>query len=203
MDIIAPLYKMNYFGYEGSLIIGFTFGFLFGTALEKAGFGSSRKLTAQFYLHDMTVYKVMFTAVVTALVCIQISVGLGLLEFELLFVPSTYLWPQIVGGLLLGVGFMVGGYCPGTSVVSVASGKIDGMVFVIGFFVGLLIFPHSFDALFDFYNSGSLGRITLFDFIPLPGYVVGLILAVMAIASFFGVTKLEKWVKVQWPYLKY
>ena len=203
MDLIAPLYKLDFFGYEGSLIVGFAFGFFFGVALEKAGFGNSRKLTAQFYLHDMAVYKVMFTAVVTALLCIQVSVAFGLLDFELVFVPATYLWPQIAGGLMLGIGFMVGGYCPGTSVVSVASGKIDGMVFVLGFFVGLFFFPLTFDAISGFYDSGFVGRVTLFDFIPLPGYLVGLILAVIAVASFFGVSKLEKWAKNQWPSLKY
>jgi beta-glucuronidase len=40
----------------------------------------------------------------------------------------------------MGVGFVVGGFCPGTSVCGAAVGKIDGMVFVLGGLFGILIF---------------------------------------------------------------
>ena len=203
MDLIAPLYKAGVFGLHSSMVVAFVLGFLFGTALEKAGFGSSRKLTAQFYLHDWAVFKVMFTAVVTALVLTAAAAALGLMDVGKMFIPGTYLWPQIVGGLLLGVGFVVGGYCPGTSVVSVASGKIDGMVYVLGFFSGLFLFPLAFPALEGLYNAGSLGVITLYDFIPLPMLVVALLILILAVASFFGVAWVERWVARRWPQLRY
>ena len=92
-------------------LIGFGFGFV----LEISGFGNSKKLAAQFYFKDLTVLKVMFTAIVTAMVLLFLSVGLGILDFNLVWVNPTYLWPGIVGGLIMGVGFIVGGFCPGTS----------------------------------------------------------------------------------------
>jgi len=201
--MIAPLQDMGFFGFQASLIIGFIIGLLFGTALEKAGFGNARKLTAQFYLHDWAVFKVMFTAVVTAMVLVMASAAIGLIDLGEVFIPPTYLWPQIVGGLLMGAGFVIGGYCPGTSVVSVASGKLDGMVYVLGFFAGLAVFPWIFPSLEAFYNSGSLGVVTLFDLIPIPGLVLALIVLALAVASFFGVVRLEKWVQQRWPVLKY
>jgi hypothetical protein len=88
------------------LAIGFGFGF----ALEKAGFGNSCKLAAQFYLHDMTVLKVMFTAIVVAMVLLFAASGLALVDFDRIYVNETYLWPALLGGLLLGVGFIIGGY---------------------------------------------------------------------------------------------
>jgi len=91
-------------------LIALGFGISFGFILERAGFGSSRKLAGQFYLHDMTVLKVMFTAIVTAMVLIFLASGLGLLDFERVFVNPTHLWPALVGGGLLGVGFLIGGY---------------------------------------------------------------------------------------------
>ncbi len=203
MDLIAPFYRQGWFGLDTSMVVAFAIGFLFGTALEKAGFGNGRKLTAQFYLHDMAVYKVMFTAVVTSMFLVQLSAAAGWLRFDQLFVPPTFVWPQIVGGLLLGIGFVAGGYCPGTSVVSVASGKIDGMVYVLGFFAGLVVFPFLFDAMGDFYSAGALGVVTLFDYLPLPPVLLAAVFVVVAIASFFGVVRLERWAQARWPYLRY
>ena len=104
-------------------LIGFGFGFV----LESSGFGNSKKLAAQFYFRDMTVLKVMFGAIVTAMVLIFSHGRLGLLDFNLVWVNPTYLWSGIVGGLIMGVGFIVGGFCPGTSLVAMATLKIDGV----------------------------------------------------------------------------
>ena len=203
MDLIAPMFRQGFFATDTSMVLAFLLGFGFGTALEKAGFGSARKLTAQFYLHDMAVYKVMFTAVVTAMFLVQLSAALGWLDFKMVFVPPTYVWPQIVGGLLLGIGFVVGGYCPGTSMVAVASGKLDGMVYVLGFFAGLAVFPYLFDGLGGFYSAGGLGVVTLFDWVPLPPLLFAAIWVVVAAASFFGVVRLERWASTRWPFLRY
>jgi hypothetical protein len=92
------------------IAIALGLGVGFGFALERAGFGDARKLAAQFYLHDMTVLKVMFTAIVTAMLLIFLASALLLLDFDRLYVNPTYLWPAIVGGLLLGMGFIIGGY---------------------------------------------------------------------------------------------
>ena len=203
MDLIAPLFRQGYFGADTAIALAFGIGFLFGMALEQAGFGNGRKLTAQFYLHDMAVYKVMFTAVVTSMLLVQLAAALGLLDFGKVFVPPTYLWPQIAGGLLLGVGFVVGGYCPGTSVVSVASGKLDGMVYVLGFFAGLAVFPYVFDAIGGFYSAGALGVVTLFDWLPIPPLLLSVAFVAVAVASFFGVVRLERWASRRWPSLRY
>src|SRR5512144_2707120 len=117
-------------------VIGFAFGF----TLEMSGFGNSRKLAAQFYFTDLTVLKVMFTAIVTAMVLTFGAVGLGILDFSQVWVNPTYLWAGILGGLIMGVGFIVGGFCPTTSLAATATGKIDGMFFVLGGFVGAFFF---------------------------------------------------------------
>ncbi len=53
---------------------------------------------------------------------------------------STFLWPMLVGGLLLGVGFIISGYCPGTSLVAAASGAVDGMLAFVGVVIGSVLF---------------------------------------------------------------
>ncbi|HMR64977.1 MAG TPA: YeeE/YedE thiosulfate transporter family protein [Anaerolineae bacterium] len=176
--------------YLVALLIGFAFGYL----LEMGGFGNSKKLAAQFYLHDMTVFKVMFTGILVAMVLIFATVGLGWLEFNRVSVNLTYLWPGIVGGLIMGVGFIVGGFCPGTSLVAVATFKKDGMFFVLGLLVGIFAFGESIDALFsDFWNSSNMGRFTLPELFGLPVGVVVLAIVAGAVGLFWLVEKVERW----------
>ena len=121
--MMTPFYKYGLFGDEISLLVAFVLGLGFGFFLERAGFGSARKLAAQFYLYDMSVFKVMFTAIVTAMLGVTYLGWLGWLDLDLVYLVPTHLGPQIVGGLVLGVGFVVGGYCPGTSVAALASSR--------------------------------------------------------------------------------
>ena len=107
---MAPYDLVATVGSVGMVLSYVAIGFGFGFALERAGFGNSTKLAAQFYLHDMTVLKVMFTAIVVAMVLIFWASALLFLDVDRLYVNPTYMWPGILGGLLLGMGFIVGGY---------------------------------------------------------------------------------------------
>jgi hypothetical protein len=107
---MAPYDLTTAVGGIGTIAVYLAIGFGFGFALERAGFGNSRKLAAQFYFHDMTVLKVMFTGIVVAMLLVFWATGLMLLDFERVFVNPTYLWPGILGGLILGMGFITGGY---------------------------------------------------------------------------------------------
>ena len=168
-------------------------GFAFGFALEMSGFGNSRKLAGQFYFTDLTVIKVMFTAIVTAMVLTFGAVGLGILNFSQVWVNPTYLSSGIVGGLIMGVGFIIGGFCPTTSLASASTGKIDGMYFVGGGLVGAFLFGETekyFDQWYTY--SGSFGRVTLDQVFNLPVGVVVLIIVAMALFIFWGSEQLER-----------
>jgi rhodanese-related sulfurtransferase len=168
-------------------------GFAFGFTLEMSGFGDSRKLAAQFYFKELTVLKVMFTAIVTAMVLLFGAVALGVLDFNLVWVNPTYLWSGILGGLIMGVGFIVGGFCPTTSLASASTGKIDGMLFMLGGFVGAFLFGET-ESLFDgWYNTaGYFGRVTLDQVFHLPIGVVVLLVVFMALFMFWGSEQLER-----------
>ncbi len=168
-------------------------GFAFGFTLEMSGFGNSRKLAAQFYFAELTVLKVMFTAVITAMVLTFGAVGLGLLEFSQVWVNPTYLWSGILGGLIMGVGFIIGGFCPTTSLASASTGKIDGMMFMLGGFVGAFLFGETERFFTDWYNNaGYFGRVTLMDVFGLPTGVVVLMVVLMALFMFWGSEQLER-----------
>src|SRR6266496_1043110 len=168
-------------------------GFAFGFTLEMSGFGNSRKLAAQFYFTDLTVLKVMFTAIVTAMVLTFGAVALGLLNFGQVWVNPTYLSSGLLGGLIMGVGFIVGGFCPTTSLAAASTGKVDGMFFVFGGFFGAFLFSET-EKYFDnwYTNAGYYGRLTLDQVFHLPIGVVVLLVVLMALFMFWGAEQLER-----------
>ncbi len=170
-------------------VIGFAFGF----TLEMSGFGDSRKLAAQFYFTELTVLKVMFTAITVAMVLLFGAVGLGFLDFSQVWVNPTYLASGIVGGLIMGVGFIVGGFCPTTSLASASTGKIDGMLFMLGGFVGAFLFGET-EKYFDgwYTNAGYYGRLTLDQVFGIPVGAVVVIVILMALFMFWGGEQLER-----------
>ena len=166
-------------------------GFGFGYVLEMAGFGDTRKLAAQFYLKDMTVLKVMFTGIVVASLLVALASSFGLLDLHRVWVNPTYMGPEIVGGLIMGVGFVLGGFCPGTSVVAAATLKIDGMLFLAGAFLGVYLFGETVGSFEPFWLSSYMGRFTLPEWLGLPMGVVVLIIVLFALAAFWGAEALE------------
>lgn len=168
-------------------------GFAFGYTLEMSGFGDSRKLAAQFYFTEMTVLKVMFTAIVTAMVLLFGAVGLGILDFSQVWVNPTYLWSGLIGGLIMGVGFIIGGFCPTTSLASASTGKIDGMFFMLGGFVGAALFAESEPLFTNWYNNaGYFGRVTLDEVFGISKGAVVVIVVFMALFMFWGAEQLER-----------
>jgi rhodanese-related sulfurtransferase len=168
-------------------------GFAFGFTLEMSGFGNSRKLAAQFYFSDLTVLKVMFTAIVTAMVLTFGAVGLGFLNFNQVWVNPTYLASGVLGGLIMGVGFIIGGFCPTTSLAAASTGKVDGMFFVLGGFFGAFLFSET-EKYFDnwYTNAGYYGRLTLDQVFHLPVGVVVFLVMLMALFMFWGAEQLER-----------
>ncbi|HEX4944724.1 MAG TPA: DUF6691 family protein [Usitatibacteraceae bacterium] len=131
-----PLSSTMEFTQVTTLALAAVIGIGFGFFLEKAGFGSARKLMAVFYLYDMAVVKVMFTAIVTAMVGIFVLSTAGMLDLAELYIEPSNYPAAIIGGLVFGVGFVIGGYCPGTSLAACATGRLDGFAFVAGIFAG-------------------------------------------------------------------
>ncbi len=174
---MLPIDVTMLLGKAGGYVVFLLIGVGFGISLELAGFGDSRRLAAQFYLKDMTVLKTMFTGILVACLLIFLSSGLGLLDFSQLAVNQTFLWPGIVGGLIMGVGFIIGGYCPGTSLVATASFKIDGLFFLVGTIIGAGLFGESLPGFENFWNSSFTDRYLVSDWL---GWSIG--------ATVFGVT---------------
>jgi rhodanese-related sulfurtransferase len=186
-----PLPITDLFTKFGEFSIYILIGFAFGFVLEISGFANSPKLAAQFYFKDLTVLKVMFTAIVVAMVLVFGASAVGLLDYNLVWVPPTYLWPGILGGLIMGVGFIVGGFCPGTSLVALATRKLDGLFFTLGALFGIFLFGETVDSYSIFWNSSYFGRFTIPEWLGLNTGVVVVGVVLMALFMFWGGEKLE------------
>ncbi len=187
----GPFFINGWIGEEASLIFALFIGIAFGFFLERAGLGSAKKLAAQFYGTDMTVFKMMFTAIITAMIGLFWFNQFGWLNLELVYLTPTFVAPQIIGGLVFGVGFIVGGYCPGTSCVAGATGSLDGWMNVLGMLSGILVFGELYPLLEGFYNATPMGELTFVDYFNIPSGVMVFILMTVALAGFWASEKIE------------
>jgi hypothetical protein len=171
---------------------GLLCGALFGYVLENAGFGSPVKLTAQFRLTDWSVFKVMFTAIVVAAAGLLALEELGVVAKDAMFVPPALLGAAAIGGALIGAGFAVGGYCPGTSMVGMVSGRLDALAFVVGLVIGTLVFALGFGIFGAWVNAGEfLDGDTLSEALNVSAWVVVAALAAAAIAGYAVAARFE------------
>jgi hypothetical protein len=170
---------------EWNFVLAVLIGMAFGYIMEASGFSSSRKLVGVFYGYDFAVLKVFFTASVVALIGLNYMDYLNWIDMTQLFVQPTYLWAAIIGGFIMGVGFLAGGFCPGTSLCAVGIGKIDGIVFTIGLFLGILIFSESFSWLKPLYESSYLGHVTLDETLNISPYLIIFVFTLVAVLAFY------------------
>ena len=180
-----------------SLVLAFVIGMAFGFTLERAGLADAPKLARQFYLTDLTVFKVMFSALVTAMLGAFWLDRLGVLQLDLVYLPETFVLPQAIGGIVFGAGFLVAGLCPGTSCVAAAAGRRDGLGVMAGMLIGVAIFNTAFEWIAPIYSATPLGAVRLTD---LAGTTRGAGIAavtVIALAGFAGARHVERPVHVR------
>jgi uncharacterized protein len=189
---MTPLTETGSLGSAGALVAAILIGFAFGWCLERGGLGSAPKLAGQFYLTDLTVFKVMFSALVTAMLGAFWLDRVGVLRLDLVYLPETFVVPQALGGVLFGAGFLVAGLCPGTSCVAAAAGRRDGLAVMIGMLIGILAFNLAFNWVAPVYAATPLGAVRLTDLVGVtPGIGVAVV-TMLALAGFVVASRLER-----------
>ena len=176
---------------EFSLVIALLIGIAFGFVLEQAGFSSTKKLVGLFYGYDFTVLRVFFTAGVTAMAGVLLMGHYGLLDLDVIYVNPTFLRSALLGGAIMGVGFIVGGFCPGTSVCALAVGKLDALAFIGGSLLGVLAFAEGFPLLENIYVANNLGQVKISTSLGLSDITFGFMLAAMAVGAFVATWYIE------------
>jgi rhodanese-related sulfurtransferase len=178
-------------GNDLNFIVALIIGIAFGAILEQAGFSTSRKLVGLFYGYDFTVLRVFFTAGVVAMIGVMGLEHFGLLDINLVYVNPTFLWSAIIGGLIMGLGFVIGGFCPGTSVCAAAIGKIDAMIFIGGAVLGVFVFAEGYPVFEGLYKAANWGNPRMFETLGLPQHVFAFLLTVVALGAFVLVSVVE------------
>ena len=187
---MAPIFEQSS---DWNLLAALLIGIAFGWVLERAGFSTSRKLAGVFYGYDFVVIKVFFTAAITAALGLLFLNFFGIFNFEDVWMPTTFLWPTIVGGIIMGLGFVFGGFCPGTSVCAAATGKLDALAFMGGIILGIFFYSFTYEPLWEtLRKSSKLGKVKIGELIGVNEGVAVLIFIAFGLFAFWLVDKIKK-----------
>ena len=192
---MGPLISYDIITDNTNLLFAFLIGIGFGFVLEASGFSSSRKLAGVFYGYDTVVLKVFFTAAITAMLGLLFFSLFGWIDLSLIYINPTYLWSTLLGGAIMGAGFIIGGFCPGTSFCAVSIGKIDAMVFAGGLFIGIMIFTEGYPLWEKLYFAKYMGAPKLSEGM---GIKDGLTIFGIIIAA-FGMFYVAEWAEKKFP----
>jgi len=196
---MGPLSVNELISENTNLFLAFIIGIGFGFVLEQSGFSSSRKLAGVFYGYDTVVLKVFFTAAITAMLGLLFFSLFGWVDLNLVYINPTYLTSAIVGGIIMGVGFILGGYCPGTSFCGASIGKIDAFVFIGGLFLGVLIFGLGYNIWSGMYLAKFMGSPKISQTLGLSDGVFAFLLIIVALAMF----RVAEWAEKKFPREEY
>ena len=189
---MGPLVVNEIISQNTNLLLAFFIGIAFGFVLEQGGFSSSRKLAGVFYGYDTVVLKVFFTGAVTAMLGLLFMSLFGWIDLNLVYVNETFLQSAVLGGIIMGAGFIMGGYCPGTSFCGAAIGKIDALLFIVGLFIGVFIFAEGYPLWERLYKAGFMGSPRISEYFGLTEGLVALLVIVAAVLMFWGAEWAEK-----------
>jgi len=171
-----------------AILVGIAFGFI----MESSGFSSSRKLVGVFYGYDFAVLRVFLTAALTASIGLLFMDYFGWIDMAALDGLPARVWPIVVGGIIMGLGFVTGGFCPGTCVTAIGIGKLDGYVFFGGIMLGVFVFSEMFPLLENFYNSSNLGDVSIPEYFGISPYWFVFFVSIVAIIAFYVTLEIRK-----------
>lgn len=197
--MMGPLSVNELISENTNLFLAFIIGIGFGFIIEQSGFSSSRKLAGVFYGYDTVVLKVFFTAAITAMLGLLFFSLFGWIDLNLIYINPTYLTSAIFGGIIMGAGFIIGGYCPGTSFSGAAIGKIDALVFIGGLFIGVFIFGIGYDIWDGMYMAKFLGSPKISETLGLTDGVFAILLIITALFMF----RIAEWAEKKFPRAEY
>ena len=182
---MGPLIVNEIISANTNLFLAFLIGIGFGFVLESNGFSSSRRLAGMFYGYDTTVLKVFFTAAITGAIGLLFMSLFKWIDLSYIYINPTYLWSTLGGGVVMGAGFIMGGYCPGTSFCAASIGKLDGLAFIGGMIIGVLIFAEGFPLWQKFYEAKFLGAPLLSDILGTSRGFLTFLIVLVALGMFW------------------
>lgn len=144
-----------------SILLAIIIGFLFGFILQKIGASNPERIIGMLRLKDFHLMKTILFAIGLSNLLLFILLLLGIVDVSHLSIKSAYVG-VIVGGGIMGLGWAISGFCPGTGLVALGEGRRDAIPFVLGGMVGALVLTVIYEEIKDtvlFFNLG--GKMTL------------------------------------------
>ncbi len=196
---MGPLVVYDHISSSTNMLLAFIIGIGFGMVLESSGFSSSRKLAGVFYGYDTVVLKVFFTAAITAMLGLLFFSLFDWIDLDLVYINPTYMTSAIAGGVIMGAGFILGGFCPGTSFCGASIGKIDAMVFIFGLFIGVSIFTEGYTLWENIYKANFQGAPKLSEAIGIKDGLMAFLIILVALGMFY----VGEWAEKKFPQPEY
>ena len=122
-----------------TIVLAIIIGIFFGFALQRVGATNPQNIINMLRLKDLHLMKAIFFAIGISSTVLFLLMAASVIDSGHLSVKSSYIG-VIAGGALLGLGFAVAGYCPGTGLAALADGRKDALFFVGGGLLGALIY---------------------------------------------------------------
>ncbi len=175
-----------------TLVLAIILGAAFGAVLDRVGATNPGYIIRMLNLSHLHLMKTILLAIGVGSVLMFAGILVGIVDVGHMSVKAAYTG-VFVGGLLLGAGFAVSGFCPGTGLTAAATGRKDAMFFVLGGLVGAAAYMGSYawvksTGILDAVLGGktTLGTIAGAEYPALigglPGEIAGLVLGVLFIA---------------------
>lgn len=174
------------------LALGLLTGFIFGFLLQKGRVAKYHVIVGQFLLKDWTVVRIMVTAVIVGAIGVYALLAMG--------ATSLHIKPMLLGGVLIGavcfgIGIVVLGYCPGTSVAACGEGRRDAMVGVLGMLCGAGLFVALYPMLQTVMKGwGDWGKITVAELLVVSPWLIigGMVIAAVLALMFLGRSQFKR-----------
>lgn len=173
-----------------NIFLAINLGLLFGFVLQKVGAANPKKIINMLRLKDFHLMKVILFAIGFSSLVLFLLLTLNIIDNSHISVKSSYIG-VIVGGGILGLGWAIAGFCPGTGVVAAGAGRKDALFFVAGGLIGAFIYMLLHEYLANLFLFAKLGgkatlAVTGNENFPallsdIPGFIVAGIIAIIFI----------------------
>jgi hypothetical protein len=186
-EIIFHPYTITIFLGPQSLWGGLFIGILWGFVLQKAQVSKYDVVARLFMLQEFTVFRVGAPLLATMTVILFFFHDIGIIKE--LAVPKTLILAQILGGLIMGAGIAIAGYCPGTSAAALGEGALDTLFFMLGMFCASALFAEIYPFINKtIFSVGDYNNITVPELLGINHWLIIIPFFLMLVLFDMGIT---------------
>ena len=139
-----------------SIILAIVIGFLFGFILQKIGASNPQKIINMLRLKDLHLMKTILFAIGLSNLLLFTLLLFGIVDVSHLSIKSSYVG-VFIGGGIMGLGWAISGFCPGTGLVALGEGRKDALSFFLGGTIGALFLILIYGKIKDTFLFSNLG----------------------------------------------